>query len=94
MTEWIKAGVCGDLNHEAQKCKGRIIRLYKSKGKDFYLTCVRDGNHMGGNFHQIGDAFDFHYDPDVTKNEIRREAGTGFDLVFHSTHIHIEWDPK
>lgn len=96
MTEWIKSGVCGHLNHPAQKCKGRIIRLYESRGYDFYLTCVRDGNHMGGNFHEIGDAFDFKHAPGegIPEKEIRMAAGFGFDIVFHKSHCHIEWDPK
>ena len=94
MTEWRKAGVMGQLNHQAQKCKGRLIRLYESKGVDFYLTCCREGTHMGGNFHEIGDAFDFRYNNAVTEAEIRTEAGSGFDLVFHASHIHCEYDPK
>jgi hypothetical protein len=94
MTEWTKAGVCGDLNHEAQKCKGRIIRLYQSRGYDFFLTAVKDGNHMPGSFHHIGDAFDFLYEKDLPEGEIRRAAGPGFDLVFHSSHVHCEFDPK
>jgi hypothetical protein len=94
MTEWIKAGVCGDLNHEAQKCKGRIIKLYASKKEDFFLTAVEDGNHTGGSFHYIGDAFDFSYSDKIFEKEIREAAGPGFDCVFHETHVHIEWDPK
>lgn len=94
MTEWIKAGVCGHLNHQAQKCKGRIIRLYKDRGRDFFLTSVKDGNHMGGSFHPIGDAFDFLYADDVSEKEILIAAGPGFDFVFHTSHIHCEWDPK
>ena len=94
MTEWIKAGACGDLNHASQKCKGRIIKLYESKGLDFYLTAVRDGNHAPGSFHQIGDAFDFRYGEGIKESEIRLAAGVGFDCVFHKSHIHIEHDPK
>ena len=94
MTEWIKAGVCGHLNHQAQKCKGRIIKLYKKNDCDFYLTAVRDGNHMPGSFHPIGDAFDFLYGTGISEASIRQAAGPGFDCVFHSGHIHIEYDPK
>ena len=94
MTEWIKAGVCGYLNHQAQKCKGRIIRLYKSKGCDFFLTAVKDGNHSPGSFHEIGDAFDFRYGTGISESSIIQAAGPGFDLVFHKTHVHIEYDPK
>ncbi len=94
MTEWIKAGVLGDLNHEAQKCKGRIIKLYASKKRSFFLTSIREGNHMPGSFHPIGDAFDFLHDPNVSQGEIRGAAGIGFDCVFHTDHVHIEYDPK
>ena len=94
MTEWIKRGVQGDLNHETQKCKGRLIKLYASKGRSFFLTAVRDGNHMPGSFHDIGDAFDFLHDPNVSEKEMIEAAGPGFDLVFHKSHTHCEWDPK
>lgn len=94
MTEWRKAGVMGQLNQKTQKCKGRIIRLYESKGEDFYLTCVREGTHSPGNFHETGDAFDFRYSKKITEKEIRDTAGIGFDCVFHASHIHIEYDPK
>jgi len=94
MAEWIKAGVTGDLNHQAQKCKGRMIALYRKQGHDFYLTSVREGTHKGGSFHPIGDAFDFLYGVGITQSKIRDTAGPGFDLVFHKSHIHCEWDPK
>ncbi len=94
MTEWIKAGVCGDLSHQAQKCKGRIIKLYESQGLDFYLTSAREGNHGPGSFHPIGDAFDFRYGVGISESSVLKAAGPGFDIVFHKSHIHCEWDPK
>jgi hypothetical protein len=94
MTEWIKAGVCGDLQKKTQKCKGRIIKLYESRGRDFFLTAVRDGNHAPGSFHGIGCAFDFRRDSLISDNEIKEAAGKGFDVVFHGTHVHVEYDPK
>jgi len=94
MKTWRKEGVCGDLNNFAQKCYGRIARLYHSKGVDFFVTAIRDGNHMPGSFHFVGGAFDFLYADLVSKDEIRKAAGPGFDIVFHKGHIHIEHDPK
>ena len=94
MTEWVKAGVMGDLNHQAQKCKGRIIRLYEANGVDFFLTSVREGNHGPGSFHPIGDAFDFRYGDGISNEQITETAGPGFDIVFHKSHIHVEYDPK
>ena len=61
MTTWYKAGVCGDLQGPAQKCKGRIERVYGSIGEDLYITAIRDGNHSPGTFHEIGMAFDIRY---------------------------------
>ena len=91
MTVWIKQGVIGDLTIMAQKCLGRIAKLYSPD--DLFVTSIRDGKHIAGSLHYSGNAFDFRkstYD----KIEIRHAAGVGFDVVMHRTHVHIEYDPK
>lgn len=94
MTVWYKQGVEGDLNKECQKCLGRIHdRIYGIAGGDMFVTAKRDGNHMAGSLHYSGDAFDFRK-MGRTKPEIVRACGEGFDVVQHSTHFHVEYDPK
>jgi len=96
MTVWYKQGVEGDLQNECRKCLGRIHdQVFRGIAHmDYmYVTAIRDGNHMAGSLHYDGQAFDF-LKMGRTKNEIKRAAGAGFDVVQHSTHFHVEYDPK
>lgn len=94
MTIWRKAGVEGDLNPPAQKGLGKVASLYKSHGEDVFLTAIRDGNHMDGSFHYVGLAFDFRKISEVGKSDLYKVLGQHFDIVEHSTHFHVEYDPK
>jgi hypothetical protein len=97
MTIWKKEGVQGDLQGVAQKCLGRIANEYEKIGEDFFVTAIRDGNHSNGSFHPIGQAFDFQYAKMWSKAmeaRVTQAAGPGFDIVFHKTHVHCEYDPK
>lgn len=93
MTVWYKAGVAGDLNPPAQKGLGKVASLYASKGKDLFVTCLRDGNHMNGSFHYIGMAFDIRKASSITWKAIHQKLGPDFDVIEHDTHFHIEYDP-
>lgn len=93
MTVWLKQGVIGDLQSVARKGLGCVARLYKSRGEDLYITSLRDGNHRDGSFHYDGLAFDIRYGK-ATIQEIRETLGPGWDIVFETTHIHCEYDPK
>jgi len=91
MTIWYKQGVQGDLNIKPMKCLGRVHDHY---GKDLYVTAIRDGNHMAGSLHYNGNAFDFRLKAYMTKPDLKKVCGKDFDIVIHSTHVHIEYDPK
>jgi hypothetical protein len=94
MTIWYKQGVQGDLSNVCRKCLGRIHdQVYNYAGGDMYVTSIRDGNHMAGSLHYNGNAFDFRK-LGRTKQEIKHACGKGFDVVQHSTHFHVEYDPK
>ena len=97
MTVWYKQGVCGDLQGVAQKALGRVAKVLKSIHEDTFVTSKRDGNHSPGSFHYLGLAFDFRYPLMWNKGlkaRLIKAIGKGFDIVFHETHIHVEWDPK
>jgi len=91
MTIWYKQGVEGDLTIQAQKCLGRVHDQF---GQDIFVTAKRDGNHMAGSLHYNGNAFDIRSLKGVTKQSIKATCGKGFDVVLHSSHTHIEYDPK
>jgi len=89
---YYKEGVCGDLNPQMRKCKGRLERLYFSEGLDFFVTAKRDGNHNPGSCHPEGDAIDFKRQG-MPMQKIRAVCGPGFDVIDEKSHVHVEWDP-
>lgn len=93
MTVWIKQGVIGNLQPVARKGLGRVAKLYKSRSEDLYVTSLRDGNHSDGSLHYDGLAFDIRYGS-VAVQEVRGALGPGWDVVYETTHIHCEYDPK
>ena len=95
MTIWVKKGVQGDLAPVAQKGFGRVCRAIEDRGKDVFVTSIRDGNHMPGSFHDIGLAFDIDYPKGWNtglKIAIEEAAGKGWQFIYHKTHIHAEYD--
>jgi hypothetical protein len=58
------------------------------------VTAIRDGNHMAGSLHYNGNAFDFRLKAYMTKPDLKKICGKDFDVVIHSTHVHVEYDPK
>ena len=91
MTVWYKQGVYGDLTIPARKGLGRVAKL--NEPNDLSVTSIRDGNHMAGSLHYDGNAFDIRPIP-FSKKQIKDVLGPNFDVVIHSSHIHIEHDPK
>ena len=68
---------------------------------ELVVTCATDSRHKRGSKHYTGHAIDIRtrdMKNDLRKQqcaeEIRDCLGSEFDVVLHSTHIHIEWDPK
>ena len=47
---------------------------------------------MAGSLHYNGNAFDFRIGG-VSVREIRRAVGKDFDVIKHTTHFHVEYDP-
>ena len=96
ITEWIKQGVMGDLHPIAQKGLGRVVRLYERYGyHNFYVTSIRESNHMPGALHYIGRALDFKQQR-LSTEAIERELGPDWDVVEYSEKgvVHVEYDPK
>lgn len=75
--------------------------LWKKHGEELVITSARDSIHSAGSLHYYGLAIDCrtHYFTDATKKLLYNElkyalTSLGFDVIMHSTHIHIEYDPK
>ena len=94
MRTWFKSGVLGELTPIAQKGFGRVVRLYYSKGLEFFCTSIREGTHSPGSLHYLGMAFDFQAQ-EMPLSEIRRVLGKDWDVVpSNNGAIHAEYDPK
>jgi hypothetical protein len=77
-------------------------RVYAKHGIDtLVVTSGTDGKHMVGSLHYKGLAVDLrtrNIDPYVLHlimRDLQKElAPRGYDVIFESTHYHIEFDPK
>lgn len=60
------------------------------------ITSTFEGTHSEGSLHYANLAVDVQNKPKSTKafGEIRRALGTDYDVILHTSHIHIEFDPK
>ena len=72
-------------------------------GCDCMITACRDGKHMEGSKHYIGDAVDVRLasrwvttgNVDLTVlSEARVTLGDQFDFVLETDHFHLEFDPQ
>ncbi len=78
-------------------------KIWKEHGRDegITITAGLDGTHMVGSLHYSGLALDLRtrYFKEDEKEEVYLELKSildaqGFDVIKHSTHIHVEYDPK
>lgn len=75
-----------------------VFAKYKKK---LTITCTGGGDHSPESLHYWGFAFDarIRHLSMILKRKIYEEIqakfkGTPFQIVFHTTHYHIEYDPK
>lgn len=74
--------------------------VYENNGFEFIITEGTGGSHMEGSKHYDGLAIDIrtrHVAEHLRKqlaDSIRRQLTDDYDVVLHSTHIHLEFDPK
>jgi len=80
-------------------------RIWKQYGQDEGVTVTSglDGTHSAGSLHYYGLAVDFrtrYWSPETAykvyhqlKKKLR-EISINFDVIFHKSHIHVEYDEK
>jgi hypothetical protein len=96
-----------NLHISMQKVIKVVDMLWKQHGEEAVITSgceVYDSSlnfiHSAGSLHYYGRALDFRtrYFTDMQVNGIatrlRETLGNNYDVVVHSTHMHIEYDPK
>ncbi len=77
-------------------------KIWSKYGQELVITSGLDGTHSAGSLHYYGRALDFrtHYFTDqqeidsVFMELVAGLDGAKFDFLKHSTHIHVEYDPK
>lgn len=93
----LKAGVdISRLNRQIRRILSVISDLFSSDGNELIVTSTFEGTHSAGSLHYCHDAFDCRYpaiDRNVVKAAVKSKVPDDFDVVFHDTHIHIEYDP-
>jgi hypothetical protein len=107
MSIWLHsgAGTIHELSEATQEGMRITEKIYYNLFKeDLFVTCMAIGMHMVGSFHPFGRAFDIRYPKAVLqssnlmyklKNEMHDTLKPlGFDVVFHDSHVHVEYDPK
>ena len=95
----LKEGV--DVRHAHYKmweAAYEIEPIYRSLGADLVITAGLDGKHKTGSLHYVGCAFDIRTrnisDASNAYIMIKEKLSDAYDVVLHSTHIHIEYQPK
>ena len=86
------------LKIEMRKVLMVASALWKQNGQELVITAGTDGVHSPSSMHYYGYALDFRsrYFTEEQKKEIvqslRILLGDLYDVVEHSTHIHVEYD--
>lgn len=94
----IKAGVdISRLKPPIRKKLQKIANImWNSESLELIITSTYEGTHSEGSLHYANLAIDIRQKPksEAAFQELKRYLGQEYDLVLHTDHIHIEYDPK
>ena len=95
----IKLGVSVEkLERPIRRYLTVIDGIFKQYGQEAIITSTYEGNHMPSSLHYRNLAIDFRKSSniDVTQliKDLRQKLGKDYDILNHTDHIHIEYDPK
>jgi len=74
--------------------------IWHDYGQELVVTSGLDGVHSSSSLHYYGLALDFrthYFSPEealAVSADLQECLGADFDVVLHSTHIHVEFDPR
>lgn len=80
-----------------------LAETFTRHGIPLVITSCRDGKHMDGSKHYVGDAIDIRLASRYSSlsnidllllNEGREALGNQYDFVLEQDHYHLEFDPK
>lgn len=73
-------------------------KIWKAYGQELVITAGLEGEHSAGSLHYYGLAIDLRnkYFTETEKravlSELATALGSSFQVIEHSTHIHVEYD--
>ena len=75
-------------------------KIWRELGQELVITSALDGTHSAGSLHYYGFAVDLrsrYFTPqqkEQARKALSKALGKDYDVISHSTHIHVEYDPK
>ena len=81
-----------------QKVLKAADTIWRQYGQVLTVTSARDGVHSAGSLHYYGYAVDLRIwgleDHILTiATRLREILGNDYDVIVHTTHLHVEYDP-
>lgn len=73
-------------------------RIWKEHGQELVITAGLEGMHSAGSLHYYGYAVDLrtrYFDKNIIQgvaNALKAALNNEYNVIVHSTHIHVEWD--
>ena len=91
--------------HGLEVCMQPVLKaadiIWKQQGHELVVTSARDSMHSAGSLHYYGRAVDlrtnyFKDDSSIRSvaQRLRDTLGPNYDVIVHTTHMHVEYDPK
>ena len=84
------------LQIHMQKALKIADEIWEDYGQELVITSARDGIHSAGSLHYYGLAIDcrtrYFSEEDKRRvfEELQDDLGSDYDVIWHSSHIHIE----
>ena len=81
-----------------QKALRVADEIWEDYGQELVITSARDSMHSAGSLHYYGLAIDcrtrYFSEEDKQRvfEELQDDLGADYDIVWHTSHIHIEYD--
>ncbi|TET65819.1 hypothetical protein E3J49_00645 [Candidatus Bathyarchaeota archaeon] len=86
------------LKIEMRKVLVLADKVWTKHNQELVITSGLDGTHSPGSLHPYGYAVDLRSryfkdnEDEVVASELRTKLGDKYNVVLHSTHIHVEYD--
>lgn len=73
--------------------------IWKQNARELVVTSARDHIHSAGSLHYYGRAVDLRIwgledKIEAIATRLREGLGKDYDVIVHTTHLHVEYDPK